>query len=319
MERTVGEERKESGENGEGEVNTLYEMEAENRGKSGENDELVVEEEEELIEEDEELQEFPAEIVKAFEEKGFNFESICTEKEFLYKLDAAGYGDIRYVLLESGQPRLIVPSCEHCTVNFQRQRYSWAMCGAPHRIYLDNGRGRDPDVSFWGLHRCSTDTHGGLDLRNSSAIPDVIIQFSWRNTLMYETNAIDDMMNHGLEHDDGPPSTSLPRLGYLIKARFAKKGKRKADGKYNVIGVDVYRLPHGTTIAQARDPNDSAAQYWRWSPGDDEIRITVAPEDVGMPQSLTSRSVGAASHLLGVEYNDDFILRASEIYGLMNR
>jgi hypothetical protein len=308
MDRKVGEEKKESGENVEEEVNTSYKKETKDRDKSGEEDDSGKSDElaaqEGLVEVDEELEAFPAEIIEALEKRGFNFESKYTEKELLKNLDEAGYGDLRFVLLESG-PRLIMPSKQHntltrdCVDEFQSS-HSWGKCYESHKIYLSNGRTRDPDVSFWGLHRCFRNRSGKLKLLDDSAIPDVIIQFSWRNTFKYEEKAIDDMMNCGLEHEDGPPSTSFPRLGYLIKAVFGPM----EDDRQDVIGVEVYRLPHGTTIAQALDRTDAAAQYWMWTPGDAEMQITVTPEDVGTP-----RSVGM----------DDFVIPVSTIFDLMNR
>ena len=47
-------------------------------------------------------------------------------------------------------------------------------------------------------------------------------------------------------------------------------------------GLDIYRLPHGTTVSDARDPNNSDAQHWRYIPGGPEVYITITPQDLGI-------------------------------------
>ena len=49
-----------------------------------------------------------------------------------------------------------------------------------------------------------------------------------------------------------------------------------------MAGLDIYRLPHGTTIADARDPNKSNAQHWYYKPDGPEIYITITPQDLGI-------------------------------------
>ena len=118
------------------------------------------------------------------------------------------------------------------------------------------------------------------------AIPDVVIQFSWKNKKTYEEGAIDDMMNKGLEVDGGALSTIRPRLGYLIKVRFSKKrtlaGAMKDSKTQDMEGLDIYRLSHGTTIADACDANNANAEHWRYFPCGPEVFISITPQDLGI-------------------------------------
>jgi hypothetical protein len=136
------------------------------------------------------------------------------------------------------------------------------------------------------------------------AIPDVVIQFSWRNTFKYEQQAIDDMMNQGLEYEGGPLSKDLPRLG---KMRFSRNGKLLTQ---DLVGLDIYRLPHGTTIKQALDPNDPSAEHWHYRPGAPDVLISIRREDLGIPQSARSRFM---TTLFG-NSNDAYTIKASHIY-----
>mmetsp|Transcript_11908 Transcript_11908/g.17475 ORF Transcript_11908/g.17475 Transcript_11908/m.17475 type:complete len:130 (+) Transcript_11908:712-1101(+) len=93
------------------------------------------------------------------------------------------------------------------------------------------------------------------------------------------------MLNRGLEHFHGAPSIIRPRLGYLIEARFSKKrtlvGAIKGSKK-DMEGLDIYRLPHGTVVADACDSNNPNAEHWRYVAGGPEVFITVKPQDLGI-------------------------------------
>jgi hypothetical protein len=41
-------------------------------------------------------------------------------------------------------------------------------------------------------------------------------------------------------------------------------------------------LPHGTTIADAHNVNNPDAKMWHYTPGDPEIFIVIAPQDLGI-------------------------------------
>ena len=74
------------------------------------------------------------------------------------------------------------------------------------------------------------------------------------------------MMNRGLETEKGPLSTTRPALGYLIQVLFSKKQTlpgaiSKGSQTQDMEGLDIYRLPHGTTLADARNPTNLRAEY----------------------------------------------------------
>jgi hypothetical protein len=217
-------------------------------------------------------------------------------------------------MLLDGKPRLISPSDEHNSftsmqvssfIHFSCKKGTWGFCSGRHNIYLANGGYRYPDISYWGYPRCNN--HRRIRAPPRGAIPDVVIQFSWRNTFKYERQAIEDMMNQGLEHEGGPLSTDLPRLGYLIMMRFSRNGKLLTQ---DLVGLDIYRLPHGTTIKQALDPSNPSAQHWHYKPGDPEVLISIRREDMGIPQSTRSRFM---TTVFG-NSSDVYTIKASDIF-----
>lgn len=166
----------------------------------------------------------------------------------------------------------------------------WGCSSGTHKFHLSNAKSRRPDISFWGYPRCSKKPGTGILTPTNlgkGPIPDVVIQFSWKNKKSYKEDAIDDMMNLGLEHDHGAPSTVRPRLGYLIKVRFSRKQKlpasvKDSETKTRYIGLDIFRLTHGTTIRDAQVANNPNANHWRYVPGGTEIFITFSPQDLGI-------------------------------------
>lgn len=270
MSLQIGEEKKEATCTGrEGDCNWA------NEDTSDEEDEI------------EELGDLPQSIVERI---GTSFES---EEALIAALVEAGVGDLPVILLD-GKPRLVIPSDQH---NAFTSRYDkkfslfaknrWGTSTATHKIHLSNGTSRDPDLSYWGYPQCRRDSEGLLEPIGiaKGAVPDVIIQFSWRNKAEYEENAIDDMMNRALTRDDGD-ATTRPNVGYLIKVRFSRKrtlqGVRKGSRTQDVEGLDIYRLPHGTTMAHARDPNNTKASHWRYDPNGPKCFITITPGDLGI-------------------------------------
>ena len=77
--------------------------------------------------------------------------------------------------------------------------------------------------------------------------------------MWYKEKALNDMMTKGLEQEGGTLSTTRPTVGYLIKVRFSKKrmlaGAIKGDKTQDMLGLDIYRLSHGTTVADAPRSN----------------------------------------------------------------
>ena len=234
--------------------------------------------------ETEELQSLPSDIAGRV---GDTFESEEALEEALVN---AGVGDLPVVLV-NGKPRLVIPSDQHNAFtgnycrNFERWAQSkWGCCSATHKVHLQNGRSRDPDLSYWGYPRCCRDKEGDLEPIDvgKGPVPDVIIQFSWKNTALYEESAIDAMMNRALTKHHGEPS-NLPRVGYLIKVRFSRKRKlQNGEKTQDVEGLDIYRLTQGTTMGDALDPNISNATHYRYNPSGPEYYITITPDDLGI-------------------------------------
>jgi hypothetical protein len=72
----------------------------------------------------------------------------------------------------------------------------------------------------------------------------------------------------------------------------------------DVEGLDIYRLSHGTTLADARDGNNPNASYWRYEHGGPEHFITIAPGDLGIFRAF---------------FCGEYSLKASEIFKKMQR
>jgi hypothetical protein len=207
-------------------------------------------------------------------------------------LEQAGFGDLPVVLVD-GKPRLVMPSPQHnkftaqyaVGFGFGWAKDKWGYAAPTHKIHLQDGKGsREPDLSYWGFPRCVKDELGHMVAVDDS-VPDVVIQFSWQNKETYETEAIDDMMNHALEEECGDLSATRPTLGYLIKVKFSKPRKLqnpiKGSATQDVIGLDIYRLPHGTTIEDARNGTKNASHH-SYVPGGPEYLITITPGDLGI-------------------------------------
>jgi hypothetical protein len=242
-----------------------------------------------------------------------------TERELQDVLDKRRFGDLRVVLLNDGTARQFMPGKQHnrftdfYVFDFLQRRPRWGHCSATHKIHLTNGRSRDPDISYWGYPRCDKHPYTGdpcLYDNKKDPIPDVVIQFSWGNDWKYEKQAFSDLMNEGLEHDDGPLSTDRPRLGYLIKGKRSKKKTVAGKTTRDVLGFDIYRLLHGTTVDQA--------EHWIYKPGDPEVFVSIRPEDLGIPPTLGTRFIRAMAGQLGSDYGDEYTLEASQICTIMS-
>jgi hypothetical protein len=181
-------------------------------------------------------------------------------------------------------------------------RNELGFCSGTHKVRLSNGHSCFPDISYWGASHCRWDTKTKTPrLINVSALPDVVIQFSWQNSFEYKKQAIEDMLSKGLECEGGPLSKDRPRLGYLIKVRFSDKLKMAGLGAPDLVGLDVYRLPHGTTVKQALDPNDSSAEYMCYECGGPDVLVSIRAKDLG-----TMEGSGA-----------DYTMCASDIFAKM--
>jgi hypothetical protein len=156
----------------------------------------------------------------------------------------------------------------------------WGCCSATHKVHLPNGRLRDPDLSYWGYPQCTRDADGFCWCKLNVA-PSLTLSFSLTGGTN-EEDAINDMMNRALEKANGALSTTRPALGYLIRVK--RTLQRGADKKtQDMQGLDIYRLPHGTTIADACDPNNPQnASHYHYVPTGPEYRITITPGDLGI-------------------------------------
>jgi hypothetical protein len=76
-------------------------------------------------------------------------------------------------------------------------------------------------------------------------------------------------------------------VGYLIKARFSKRRKRDKGtiGRRrtrDLVGLDIYRLAHGTTVADALDPANERAEFAQYTRGGKDVDVVITPEDLGI-------------------------------------
>jgi hypothetical protein len=231
------------------------------------------------------------------------------DEDLQVALEKAGIGDAR-VILVNNKPYELMPSFEHDNFtadyvnDFAKSSLGkWGACVATSKVSLSNGTSRCPDLSYWGYPRCNEKCTRPLFM---NSVPDVVIQFSWKNPFNYEEEALGDMMTKSLEKKGGPLSATCPRVGYLIKVRFSKK--RKMGGAFpakktqDMEGLDVYRLIHGTTVADAKDPTKHGAELMHYTPKGEDVLIVIKPEDLGIMGWFEAWRCGS------------YVLKASEIF-----
>lgn len=183
---------------------------------------------------------------------------------------------------------------------------SWGYAGETRNVFMQKPPGkqlrRKPDIAFWGPAKCfrkglrvgrgafrpkylveppqifGESTREHLELVN----PDVVVQISLGNSVPYEFDAINDLMNNvKVDYPNPQPDNQAPRLGFLIKIHVFK-GKRTRDGGKIIKKIDVYRLLQGTTIDDAIAGNNRASLRV-YTPGDeDEVEIRITAEDLGV-------------------------------------
>jgi hypothetical protein len=101
--------------------------------------------------------------------------------------------------------------------------------------------------------------------------------------------------------------------------RFSKKRKIAAGlTMQDVAGLDIYRLPHGTTVVQALDLNNSCAEHWSYEPGVPEVLISIRREDLGIPSTFGSLFLRSIAGLVGIDSGDVYMMKASDIYTRMH-
>ena len=137
---------------------------------------------EEKEEEEEELTDLPEELSVLIEYRVF-----CSSVELQSFLNEVSFGDLKVVLV-NGVPHQVMPLDQHNGFTMQYLLYlshkwaknRWGCASTTHKICIQNGGARKPDFSYWGYPRCRFNK-GTLVPKKDGLIPDVVIQFSWRN------------------------------------------------------------------------------------------------------------------------------------------
>jgi hypothetical protein len=180
------------------------------------------------------------------------------------------------VLNSEGKAWFNAPGDEHNTVTswitgqftlWSKRR--WGYASATNKVRLNNQKSVDPDISFWGYTKCRWE-YGFFHVKLGDMTPDVCIQFCWKNSWAYEENAMNDLMNRAV----ATPNPDV-RVGYLIKMRF-ENGQTKPP-----TGLDVYKVPRGTTVADALE-NRNGAQHMTYTPGTGDLSIEITASDLGI-------------------------------------
>lgn len=224
----------------------------------------------------------------------FGTKEFKTEEELHDFMDKAGIADFPVILVDEGL-YLRIPTNQHnrftsrTIFKFASRHGQFGYVTGTHNVHLSSTndfRHREPDVSFFGAPRCVEDEDGDLGPYDDGAVPDVVIQFSRRNKRGYEEDAIDEMMNDAVEIERGPKSVTCPRVGFLIKVRFKKKrtlqNALKGSKTQDMGGLDLYRLPHGTTVDDAINGTGGASKV-TYVPGGPDNHIDITAQDLGFP------------------------------------
>jgi hypothetical protein len=96
---------------------------------------------------------------------------------------------------------------------------------------------------------------------------------------------MDDMMTLSLENERGARSQDLPRVGYPIRVLYSKKRARVPGATTttrDLKGLDIYRLPHGTTVHDATDGSNGASKWTYSLTNGPDSEIHILPEDLGI-------------------------------------
>lgn len=154
---------------------------------------------------------------------------------------------------------------------------------------------RKPDIAFFGPDKCHRPQRTVVPRKlveaplifqktreqTEKVNPDVVVQISWGNSEPYEFDAINDLMNHALvTYPRAQPNNDAPVLGFLIKIRVSPN-KRTHNKRKIIRQIDVYRLPRGTTAADAQ-ANRNGASYSNYVPGGPDIVMEITAADLGV-------------------------------------
>lgn len=257
-------------------------------------DEIEFEDDLEEFGEDTELVPLTDELKDVFGERKFQ-----TEEALHDFMDQERIADFRVILVGEAL-YLRMPTDQHndftssVCFKFAKRHGDYGYVTGTHNVHLSVAKEykrKEPDVSFFGAPRCVPDEDGDLVPYNKGAVPDVVLQFSWRNARGYQEDAIDDMMSYAVETERGPATLTHPRVGYLIKVRFKRKrtlpNALKGNKTQDIGGLDVYRLPRGTTVDDAINGNNGASKF-TYTPDDSDQNqtIDINPQDLGFTQPV---------------------------------
>jgi hypothetical protein len=216
-----------------------------------------------------------------------------SQEELLNKLEELECSDLRVVLDDKGKAYLFMPSHNHNdATSFILNSFTvWAanwkgFATGEHNIPVDQSidiepnpkrqcKLREPDISFWGFPKCERDDNelspkpAHPPVMRPKVNPDVVIQFSWRNTKGYEFEALNDIMVRSESSDSSTP----PSVGYLVKVRFSPQP-----------GFDIYKVPHRATVDDAeKNINGASKLTYNWGGPDVVIKITAVDLGIQVP------------------------------------
>ena len=81
-------------------------------------------------------------------------------------------------------------------------------------------------------------------------------------------------------------SQDRPRVGYLVKVRFSKKrplpGAIEGTKTQDLEGLDIFRLPHGTTVNDAINGNNGASKWAYFPTNGLDSEIHIRPQELGI-------------------------------------
>jgi hypothetical protein len=113
------------------------------------------------------------------------------EEELYDFMNTTGIADFP-VILVGEELCLRMPTDQHnkftskTIFKFTRQHGDWGYATGTHNVHLSTNKHREPDICFFGKPRCVADADGDLEPYDDGAVPDAVIQFSWRNKRGYE-------------------------------------------------------------------------------------------------------------------------------------